>query len=72
MGKGGYTRRQMPEKGAPLAIFGGIETSGNPLDFLEGDALTAREHPDNSKAQGSNPSMPTTVPFANGKDMRNR
>jgi len=72
MGKGGYSKKEQPVKGAPVATVGGGAISGNPYEFIEGEALHSVEHPDNGKSMGDNPSMPVNVPFANGKDKRNR
>jgi len=61
MGNGGYTRKNQPDN--DKLPIDGIRTSGGDNAMLEADGLTTKESPENGKADGDNPSMPTNVPF---------
>lgn len=65
----GYTSKQQPD--GLDATVAGIGTSANPEEFKDDAALRTVEHPENSKADGDAPSMPTTLKFAGGPDVRN-
>ena len=68
MGKGGYSKEEQPDKGAPIFKISTIADSGNPPEFQEGNALKAP--PEGTENNGDNPSMPSSLPFAGGKDNR--
>jgi len=58
-------------KTGPVMEIHPANPGGNPLEYLEGEALTAKDAADNGKADGDNPSY-AMPPFANGQDLRNR
>jgi len=64
----GYTSRQ--QEMDLTATVAGIGTAANPEEFKDDAALRTSDAPNNSQSNGDNPSMPISVPFANGKDVR--
>lgn len=67
----GYTSKQQPDGPDLDWTVTGIGTSANPEEFKDDAALRTVDHPENSKANGDAPSMPTTLKFAGGPDVRN-
>jgi hypothetical protein len=66
----GYTSKQQDLTNEDATVAG-AGTSANPEEFKDDSALRTNENPVNSKPDGDNPSMPITLPFANGTDKRN-
>jgi hypothetical protein len=67
-----WTVKQAPENG-PMPGVAGLVVGGNPSEFLEGEALGTTPTSNDKPADGSNPSMPTSLPlFGNGPDVIRR
>lgn len=63
-----YTPRSLPP-GGPIPPITGIALSGNPTEYIDAENFNTKDK-NEGNVDGNNPSMPSAIPFADGKDMR--